>query len=202
MPARDRDRDRDRPPDRDRMQDRGRDRDYRPARDHDRVSESERDRERRPDRGLAPDREHLSSPRAKSVYDDVAGYVAPEKDLRQIQGLWVQTTPGEGFFSKPRRTTKEVKGDTETVTYYDGNGEVVRAHTAKIRLGRAGPLKTFTYYDITYTAGPNKGQKGEGEKTYVYKIPNDTFVEIWGVLDDSDARVHALRWKRENPTQR
>ena len=106
------------------------------------------------------------------------------------------------MFSKPRRTTKEVKGDTETVTYYDGNGEVVRAHTAKIRLGRAGPLRTFTFYDVTYTAGPKKGQKEEGEKSYVYKVVDDTFIEIWGVLEDSDKRVRALRWKREKPRDR
>ena len=108
----------------------------------------------------------------------------------------------EGLFSKPRRTTKEVKGDTETVTYYDSKGNVLRAHTAKIRLGRTGPLKTLTFYDTTYTAGPKKGQKEEGEKSYVYKVVDDTFVEIWGVLEDSDSRVHALRWKREKPMDR
>ncbi|MHC4404798.1 MAG: M56 family metallopeptidase [Planctomycetota bacterium] len=134
------------------------------------------------------------------------GEAAPEKDLEQIQGVWVQTTTEEGLLgevlsSKPRLAKKEVKGDTETVTFYDSKGSVLRAHTAKIQLRRAGPLRVFTFYDITHLAGPKKGEKEEGPKSYVYKMVDDTFVEIWGVLEESDSRVHALRWKRDKSAE-
>ena len=130
---------------------------------------------------------------------DVTGDDGPQKDLQRIQGLWVRTVPGDELFSSAGKTTKEVKGDTETVTYYDGSGTVLRSHTAKIRLQRAGPMRIFTFCDITHTAGPKEGEKEEGNKAYVYKVVDDTFVEMWGVLDDSDSRVHAIRWTREKP---
>jgi len=41
------------------------------------------------------------------------------------------------------------------------------------------------------------GQTEEGSKAYIYKVVDDVFVEIWGVLDESDSRVRALRWERE-----
>jgi hypothetical protein len=122
---------------------------------------------------------------------------APEEDLKQIQGMW--TRPLQIDDSASGRVTKEVKGNVETVTYYDNEGNVQNAHTTRIKLQRAGPIRIFAYSDVTYIAGPKKGEKQEGGGAYIYKVVDDTFIEIWGVLGDSDDRIHALRWKHEKP---
>jgi hypothetical protein len=119
---------------------------------------------------------------------------APADDLERIQGLWTRTER-TGLFAK-QRVNKEVKGDTETVTYYDSSDEVASAHTVKIELYRAGPLKIFAFRDQTFTAGPNEGEKHQGPVAYVYKVVGDTFIEIWGVLEEDDSTVRVLRWTR------
>jgi hypothetical protein len=119
---------------------------------------------------------------------------APPEDLEQIQGQWTRTER-TGLFGR-QRVTKEIEGDLETVTYYDSSDEVSSAHTVKVQLRRAGPIKVFLFKDQTFTAGPNKGEKQEGTAAYVYKVVGDTFIEIWGVLDEGDATLRVLRWTR------
>jgi len=120
-----------------------------------------------------------------------------KKDLEQIQGVWVRSER-TGLFSS-RRVTKEIKGDTETVTSYDGDGGVETAHTVKIKLRRSGPIRIFAYSDQTFIAGPDKGQKEEGTKAYVYKVVGNTFVEIIGVWDETTTELTTREWTRLKP---
>ena len=133
-----------------------------------------------------------SSPPAE---EELLGEAAPVEDLDAIQGLWVRTER-VGLFGS-RKMTKEVEGNAETVTYRDAKGNVERAHTVKITLRRAGPIKIFVFHDHEVTAGPDKGDKMEGSRAYIYKVVGDTFVEIWGVLGDEDQEIRVLRWKRQ-----
>ena len=132
---------------------------------------------------------------AATAEEEALGEAAPAEDLDAIQGLWVRTERVGLFGSK--RTTKEVEGDAETVTYYDSKGNVERAHKVKITLRRVGPIKVFVFHDHEVTAGPDKGEKMEGSRAYIYKVVGDTFVEIWGVLGDEDQEIRVLRWKRQ-----
>jgi hypothetical protein len=124
---------------------------------------------------------------------------APAEDLEAIQGVWSRTER-VGLFGK-QRMTKEIKGDTESVTIYTSSGEVSSAHTVKVELRRAGPIKVFMFKDQTFTAGPNQGQTMDATIGYVYKVVDDTFIEIWGILEEGDAEVRVLRWKRSPPEE-
>jgi hypothetical protein len=134
----------------------------------------------------------------KATERKAAAGKAPEEDLEQIQGMWAR--PLQIDDSDSGRVTKEVKGNVETVTYYDNEGNVQNAHTTRIKLQRAGPIRIFAYSDVTYVAGPKEGQKAEGG-AYIYKVVDDTFIEIWGVLGDADDQIRALRWKHQNPVK-
>ena len=120
---------------------------------------------------------------------------ALKKDLEQLQGVWVRSERS-GLFSSTR-ITKEIQGDTETVTTYDSEGKVQSAHTVKVKLRRAGPIRIFGYSDQVFTAGSNKGKKDNTTKAYLYKIVGNTFVEMWGTWDETSTELEIHEWKRE-----
>src|SRR5271165_1972568 len=80
-----------------------------------------------------------------------------KQDLQQVQGAWVRTERA-GLFGT-RKITKVIEGDRETVTYYDSNGGVERAHMVRISLRRGGPVRIFGFSDQVITAGPEQGKK-------------------------------------------
>ena len=122
---------------------------------------------------------------------------APDGDLKAVQGVWARTET-VGLFGK-RRITKEISGDHETVTYYDAIGGVEKAHTVKVDLRRAGPIRVFTYSQQKFTAGPNQGTEVQGTGAYVYKVVGDTFIEIWGIVGDENREIEIMRWQRVKP---
>ncbi len=125
--------------------------------------------------------------------EDLAGVEAPSEDLDAIQGLWVRKER-VGLFGS-RRITKQIKGAVETVTYYDDKGNVERANTVTVKLRRAGPIKVFVFTDYKVIAGPSTGYEADWVRAYIYKVVDDTFVEIWGVLGDKDEELEVHRWK-------
>ena len=64
--------------------------------------------------------------------------------------------------------------------------QVVRSVEVEFRLERQGPVKIFTFYNQEITAGPEKGTKVEGSRSYIYRLTDDTFDEVWGFLPDQD----------------
>jgi hypothetical protein len=140
--------------------------------------------------------EPSSAPAAATQTDEERGFrKAPPAHLEQVQGLWTRTQK-TSFFSS-QRITKEIKGDVETLTTYDSDGNVLSAHTVKIKLALAGPIRVFAFSDLKYTEGPNKGEKANGTQAYIYKVAGNTFIEVWGILGDADSPIRALRWKRQ-----
>lgn len=119
-----------------------------------------------------------------------------QADLKQIQGLW-ERTERVGLLGT-RKVTKEVEGRQETITYFRPQGDIEQAHTANIEVRRAGPIRIFDFDNITVAAGPRKGQVTDGQGQYVYKVVDDKFIEIWGVLGDTDDPVRVLRWTRSS----
>jgi hypothetical protein len=140
--------------------------------------------------GAEPAGPAVSKTTAKPLDEEVL-----KKDLEQLQGVWVRSERS-GLFSSTR-ITKEIQGDTETVTYYDSDGKVREAHTVKVKLRRAGPIRIFGFSDQVFTAGPNKGTKDSATKAYLYKIVGNTFVEIWGTWDETTTELTVREWKRE-----
>jgi hypothetical protein len=81
-------------------------------------------------------------------------------DVSALQGRWEQLPDQPGGSGTPRqRVVKDVNGNTETVTTYGPNGQVVRAQTATFRLSRSGPVRVYTVENPKITAGEGDATK-------------------------------------------
>lgn len=118
-------------------------------------------------------------------------------DLSRLQGTW-ELQPDEVQSSSPQqRVVKQVQGNTETVTTYGPNGQVINAHVADFRLGRRGGIPVFTFSRPRITAGPDEGETAPGGRTYIYRVQGEEFDEVWGLLPGQEQRpVEVKRWKR------
>ena len=118
-------------------------------------------------------------------------------DASALQGRWVQLPDQPGGSGTPRqRVVKEVNGNTETVTTYGPNGQVVRAQTATFRLSRSGPVSVYSVENAKITAG--EGDATDRRLAYVYRVHGSEFDEVWGLLPGQEEReVVVKRWRRE-----
>lgn len=119
-----------------------------------------------------------------------------EGQLAEVQGRWERVEP-EGSEASYKRATKEIKGNQETVTYFDADGKVVRQHKVDFKLSRMGDVNVFTYTNWEATEGPQKGTKMPGPVSYVYRVSEKQFREAWGFLPGQENRSSLLLvWKR------
>lgn len=117
-------------------------------------------------------------------------------DMALVQGRWERKVTGntEGPVV---RVTKEIKGNKEVVTYYDKDGKVTRQHQVNFILDTAGPVKLFTYSNQEVLQGPDKGQKYPGTVSYIYRVNQREFGEVWGFLPGQEQRtVLLLVWQK------
>jgi serine/threonine protein kinase len=123
---------------------------------------------------------------------------APRPDLEQLQGNWERVSATDGSPGRgAERVVKEVSGNTETVTWYDGQGKVLRAHKVTIGLARTGKVRTLSYSNMEILGGPGKGQKVNATGSYVYVLDGDTFYEATNLLEsDGPGPVALAVWKR------
>ena len=134
------------------------------------------------------------------VTSSLAAAAAPsaEDDLKALQGTWERTQlipgpqgPQEG------RVVKEVKGNRETVRSYDKDGKETYAHAVEFRLERQGEVRVYTFFNREVIAGPSKGQKVPEPSSYIYRLRDDTFEEVWGFLPGQEKReLLAAKWRR------
>jgi hypothetical protein len=127
-------------------------------------------------------------------------------DKGSLQGTWEQR-PEEGPAATPRqRVVKHVRGDTETVTTYGPNDQVIHAQSARFRLSQRGGVPVYTFYDRRITAGAEQGKADASPRSFIYRLRGDEFDEVWGLLPGQEQRelvVH--RWRRAGapgPTNR
>ena len=124
----------------------------------------------------------------KSPNSDVAA-----QELAAVQGKWGRTVNTDrGTF----KIVKEHKGNKTTLTITDSEGEVVEQKESEFRLETTGNVRVFTFFNNLFTAGPNKGRKDDTPHSYLYRVTNDTFAEIRGVMIGDDDRLAAFTWKR------
>jgi uncharacterized protein (TIGR03067 family) len=117
-----------------------------------------------------------------------------DDELKKVQGTWerTETAPDAPY----RRATKEVKGNKETVTYFDADGKVTHQHRVDFKLSKAGDVGLFTFSNFEVTEGPQKGQKMEGESTYVYRATDEEFREAQGFLPGDAGEASVNVWKK------
>jgi uncharacterized protein (TIGR03067 family) len=119
---------------------------------------------------------------------------ASDEELKKIQGTWERTDPAEN--APYRKATKEIKGNKETVTYFDADGKVVHRHQVDFKLSKAGNVGLFTFSNMEVTEGPQKGQKMEGDFTYVYRATDDEFREAQGLMSGDQGDPALNVWKK------
>ncbi len=116
---------------------------------------------------------------AASTQDKKPDEKALKDDLAKIQGRWSRT--GKDQTGNSYRGLKEITGNKETVTF-SLDGDVKHVHTVDFKLDRTGKVRTFTYSNMEITEGPNKGVIVEGDRTYIYAVKGNHFVEVDGLL--------------------
>ena len=133
--------------------------------------------------------------RSQSTFgaDDAGG---SQDDLAQVQGRWEREEP-DGSGASYKRATKEIRGNKETITYFDGDGKVVRQHKVDFKLSKSGDVNVFTYTNWEATEGPQKGTKMPGSVSYIYRVGEKQFREVWGFLPGQEHRRTVLNiWKK------
>jgi uncharacterized protein (TIGR03067 family) len=131
-----------------------------------------------------------------------AADTSAEADLKTVQGLWEREEPADSKASY-RRATKDIRGNKETLTYYDAGGNIVRRHNVEFAVSRMGDVKVFTYRQMEITDGPEKGTKNPGPVSYVYWANDKYFREVWGFLPGQEAPPVVLYvWKRSGDDRR
>lgn len=101
---------------------------------------------------------------------------AATPDLERLAGEWECT-----FRDPAGRVTmhkvKQVRGNTETATWYRPDGSVFRANRVDFQLDVRGGDKVFRYFNGVVLVGPDAGQPfPSGE--YVYTLEGDTWTEF------------------------
>ena len=129
-----------------------------------------------------------------------AGATTVEQDLKALQGRWERPMSGDDDAQHgAARVEKEVKGNRETVTYYDDAGKVVFATTADFKLEASGRVRLYTFSNLKVTQGQDKGGASDRPLSYIYRVEGDLYHEAHGLLTDSPAgsTPSVVRWERK-----
>lgn len=109
--------------------------------------------------------------------DDKSGDAdALKADLRKLQGKWEST-----FKDKDGKVTlrkvKEIKDNTERVTWYEADGTVRMVNTVEFKLEMKEKDKVYNYSNGKIVEGPSKGGSFPSG-SYSYTLEGDTWTEI------------------------
>jgi hypothetical protein len=130
---------------------------------------------------------------------DAADDPGAKEDLAKVQGTWAaEVRDRQG---KPAgRIIKYIDGNREMVVEELADGKIASAHRVQFRVTRQGPVRLFTFFNGEVTEGPRTGQK-MGSFTYIYKVDNERFTEVMGMLIGQERQAPTARvYKRvENP---
>ncbi len=110
-----------------------------------------------------------------------------------LQGKWsrqVKTPTGVATI------IKEHLGDKTILTAYDDQGKVMYAHESKFACETSGRVKIFTILQRRITVGPGAGQVTTEKNPFVYRIVDDQFIEVRGVLEEDPNPPGMVVWKR------
>ncbi|MCS7469202.1 hypothetical protein NZK35_21325 [Stieleria sp. ICT_E10.1] len=114
-------------------------------------------------------------------------------DLAEVQGTWVRTVKTDaGTYTM----TKEHRGNETTLTITSSDDRVVESKTSEFRLETTGKVRIFTFFNNRFTAGANRGRTANAPQSYIYRVTDDTFVEVRGMLIADDSKPAVVTWKR------
>ncbi|QOV90781.1 hypothetical protein [Humisphaera borealis] len=118
---------------------------------------------------------------------------APKTPAELVQGRWVR------YQMTPSGRVKLVKEHTENktvVTAYDKNETLIYAHASDFKVEQSGKVSVFTFTNRRIMAGPNAGQKLDGEVSFVCRVTEKQFVEVYGLLENDKEAPYLIVWER------
>lgn len=126
----------------------------------------------------------------------VAGPVLAEEaiDPAEVEGTWVREEPTRDGVV---RLVKVHRGGKTRLTAYDPQGNVLYAHESEYTLHRSGKARFLSFTNRRITAGPDKGRESKETTSFLYRVIDDQFIEVRGVLDDVPEPPRMILWKRE-----
>ena len=116
-----------------------------------------------------------------------------EAESKRIQGRYERIFTHSGA---KLRSVLELAEDKSTVTTYDEAGTVVDAHTSTFKTEKRGPVRVFTFNNSVVTAGPNKGYSDSATRSYIYRLDDKTFTEVWGLLEGDESPPRMAVWRK------
>ncbi len=133
---------------------------------------------------------------ALSVMSDAQEKGAVEKelqvDLKLLQGTWELHHGGKG---KPTtRSIKTIVGNRETLTRFSlATGKKIHEHSVEFRVTKSGDIRVMTFFGV--------GGNPDNGLSYVYKVDEQNFWDIPGLLQGNDYRNYQneptiWHWKR------
>lgn len=115
-------------------------------------------------------------------------------DLYQaVQGKWVRH---QATANGRVKIVKEHKAQISIVTAYDDKGNVIYSHESEFKIEQSGKVRIFTFFNRTITAGPNAGQKTKEPVSFVFRVAENRFIEVYGVLDADTNAPNMIIWER------
>jgi len=123
---------------------------------------------------------------------------APEEDYQILEGKWVRND--QDSKGSPLRVEQEISNKISTVSVYDRNGALVHSHQAKFRLQRTSDVSLFTYFDLKVLEGPNKGRQQKTPITFVYRVKDNKFIQVEGIMKGDKTPLRLLTWWKGKPS--
>lgn len=130
---------------------------------------------------------------AASVAIGVSSADEPRGVDAALQGKWsrqVKTPNGTATVIKEHRADKTI------LTAYDDQQRVLYAHESTFECETSGKVKIFTILERRIIAGPNAGQATNEKSQFVYRIVNDKFIEVRGILEADANPPGMIVWDR------
>ncbi len=115
-------------------------------------------------------------------------------ELKRLEGRYERTFTNNG--GTQFKVVKEVAGDQSVVTTYDDVGNVIESHTSTIKVEKRGPVRVHSYFNLLVTAGPAKGEQHFETQSYIYRANDESFAEVWGMLEGDASPPRIIYWKR------
>ena len=143
-------------------------------------------------RGTA-DEPGAREPEKNLTDDDARSQDVAGTDSQDVAGTWVrhQNTPsGRVTFVKTHR------GNDTLLTAYDKDKNVLYAHASTFNIESSGKFRILTFSNRRITAGPNAGAADRKPVSFVYRIVDDRFIEVYGLIDGDDSQPNMLIWER------
>lgn len=114
--------------------------------------------------------------------------------LQDVQGTWVRhvrTAQGRVTIAK------EHSGTNTTLVAYDAQNQVLYAHKSQFKVEKSGQVCVLTFFHRTITAGPHAGKAINGSASFAYRIANNQFIEVRGILENDPEAPSMVIWDRK-----